>query len=95
MNNEYRKYYTSREEWESIHVEGSDYYFIPEVYDVFEKEYKKSDLFYRAFINSKDLGLIANLTNTNERDYGRGIHSDYYKIVDEKKWLLAKIKYGI
>jgi hypothetical protein len=70
-------------------------YFIPEVFDVFEKEYKKSNLFYRAFIDSKDLGLIANITNANEKDYGKGIHSDYYKIVDEKKWLLAKIKYGI
>ena len=99
MTRHYRKFYTDRKEWKLdqpyVLPDMADYNFIPEVYDVFEKEYKKSDLFYRAFINSKDLGLITTTTNANERDYGKGIHCDYYKIVDEKKWMLVKIKYGI
>jgi hypothetical protein len=72
-----------------------DYDFIPEVFDKFEHEYKKSGLMYRAFINQKELGLLANVTKENEQHYGFGVHSDYYKIVDEQQWFLAKIKYGI
>lgn len=35
------------------------------------------------FIKSKDLGIVFN-NNTDE-----------YKIIDEQKWLLAKLKYGL
>ena len=35
------------------------------------------------FIKSKDLGIVFN-NNTDE-----------YKIIDEKKWAIARIKYGI
>ena len=72
-----------------------DYDFYPEIYDYFKKEYDRSELFYQAFIESKDLGLVTAVTKVNERDYGHSIHSDYYMIVDEKKWMLAKIKYEI
>jgi len=72
-----------------------DYYFFPEVFDKFETKWKKNRLLYREFINSKELGLLANVTKENERNYGIGVHSDYYKILDEKQWFLAKIKYGI
>ena len=30
------------------------------------------------------------MQNGNEQ-----LYTDYYKIVDEKKWLLTKLKYGI
>ena len=71
-----------------------DYYFIPEIFDHFEKEYRKSDYFYKLFIDSLDLGVITNVTKDNERDYGKGVHSDYYKVIDEKKFMLARLKYG-
>jgi hypothetical protein len=95
----YQTFYTSRKEWvldrESIQVEGADYYFIPEVFDVFENEYYISTKLYKRFIEDKDLGLVTNVTKDNEATYGREIRSDYYMVVDEKKWMLAKIKYGI
>lgn len=95
----YQTFYTSRKDWasdrESIQVEGSDYYFIPEVFDTFATEYRRSTILYKKFIEDKDLGLVTNVTKANEATYGREIRSDYYKIVDEKKWMLAKLKYGI
>jgi hypothetical protein len=78
-------------QWKNL----EDYYFIPEVFDKFEKEYRKSGMMYREFINLKELGLLANVTKENEQHYGIGVHSDYYKILDDKQWFLAKIKYGI
>lgn len=71
------------------------YIFIPGVYDKLQAEYNSSNLLYRAFIVSKDLGLITNVTTDNESIYGKDIHTDYYKIIDEKKWLLTRLKYGI
>lgn len=29
------------------------------------------------------------------RDIGVEVHNYHYRVVDEKKWLLARIKYGI
>jgi hypothetical protein len=72
-----------------------EYVFVPEVYDHFKLEYKSSDMLYTSFINSKQLGLLTAITKENELFYGKEIHCDYYKIVDEKQWFLAKIKYGI
>lgn len=98
--NDYKKFYTDREDyisnikWEGQH-HVDDCIFIPEVFDKFETEWKKSRLLYREFINSKELGLLANVTKENERNYGIGVHSDYYKVLDQKQWFLAKIKYGI
>jgi hypothetical protein len=74
---------------------NEDYIFIPEIYDLFENEYKSSVLLYPAFIDDKDLGVKTSITKENEMMYGREIHCDYYKIVDEQKFFLAKIKYGI
>ncbi len=53
----------------------------------FGSEYirKKTPYFWVEFIETKDLGII------NLPAYG-SMHT--YKIVDEKKWLLNKIKYG-
>lgn len=69
--------------------------FIPRVYDFFEKEYQQSNSFYNEFIRGKDLGLQPIVSKENENNYGRGIHSDYYKVINEKKWMLARLKYGI
>lgn len=70
------------------------YDFMPEVYDYFEKEYAESDLLYRGFIASKNLGLLTSVTRHHEELYGKGIHCDYYIVADPMKWFLAKIKYG-
>jgi hypothetical protein len=37
---------------------------------------------YKEFIVSKDFGIVH-------------IEGNIYKIIDEKKWLLAKLKYGL
>jgi hypothetical protein len=44
-------------------------------------------LFWVDFIKSKDLGIISN--------YNSDFNFIYYTIVDEKKWLHTKLKYGI
>ncbi len=49
----------------------------------FHLEYMESKLYWVDFIKSKDLGIIC-LSYLNHK----------YEIKDEKKWLLAKIKYG-
>jgi len=72
-----------------------EYVFIPEVYDHFKHEYNSSDMLYTSFINSKQLGVLTAITKENELLYGKEIHCDYYKIVDERQWFLIKIKYGI
>lgn len=75
-----------------IETMNGDMYFIPEIYDRFEKEYNASPLWYTEFIEQKDLGVK---TNNIPTMYGKGIHTDYYKILDEQKWFLNKIKYGL
>jgi hypothetical protein len=45
-------------------------------------EYNSDDSWY-SFIKSKDLGIIC-----------VDLLADEYTIVDEKKWLLSKLKYG-
>jgi hypothetical protein len=51
--------------------------------------YKFRDIFYKQkknwylFIKELDIGIIS-----------LNYHHNLYKIIDEKKWLLAKIKYG-
>ncbi len=56
--------------------------FIPELYHKFKFEYFKSSLSWKEFIIAKDIGLI-----TGESFF-------FYEIIDEKKWLLSKLKYG-
>ena len=61
------------------------------IYSVFSIEYRTSNAFnngfgWKEFIDFKDLGI---------RHIKTGIDNDLYNVVDEKKWLLAKIKYGI
>ena len=52
--------------------------------------YDSSTMIWKEFINNKDLGIryIQDLV-INKR------WTKCYDVVDEKKWLLAKIKYGI
>lgn len=77
---------------------GSDIYYDEDskIYDLFRSE---------LFINMDNLivwdGIIidkwSNIILSKEigLEYVLGYDGDYYKIVDEKKWMLAKIKYGI
>jgi hypothetical protein len=58
----------------------SDKFYTAEIYHKLSKEWIVYPRTWSDFIESKDLGII---------DLGV-----LYKIVDEKKWLLAKIKYG-
>jgi hypothetical protein len=74
---------------------SKDFVFIPEICDRFVDEYRLSDLLYREFIESKDIGVITTIDDEQERIYGKDIRCDYYKIVDQEKFFLAKIKYGI
>jgi hypothetical protein len=43
-----------------------------------------SDLAWKLYIERKDMGIVC----ADEEAF-------HYKIVDKKKWMLAKIKYGI
>jgi hypothetical protein len=58
--------------------------------NVFYHEWLQDEnlLNWKTFINEKDLGIIY---------FGRSLSKNLteYEIIDEKKWLLAKIKYGI
>lgn len=54
------------------------------IYKILYSEYTVSECNYALFIERKDMGIISiDLTG------------DFYKVVDEKKWLLSKLKYGI
>jgi hypothetical protein len=50
-------------------------------------KYSESIKLWNEFIQKKNLGIICIKATQVPYD-------DIYKIVDEKKWLLAKIKYG-
>ena len=56
------------------------------MFDIFFSEWVESKLAWEDFITLKDLGL--------EYIRGRG-EDEQYSIVDIKKWMMAKIKYGI
>lgn len=90
---DYRNFYYKSLNITQPQLEGCE--FIPSVYDYFEKEYQQSKFLYNEFIRIKDLGLQPIVSKENENNYGRSIHSDYYKVINEKKWLLARLKYGI
>lgn len=55
------------------------------VYGALCDEYSQSDKKWGEFILYKNLGI----------EYKPVFHSNTYKIIDEKKWLLTKIKYGL
>jgi hypothetical protein len=57
------------------------------LFQVFGKEYNY-DKTWVSFLNCKDLGIKCTIVDIN------GYGHIYYKITDEKKWLLNKIKYG-
>jgi len=53
------------------------------IYKILYSEYTASECNYALFIKRKNMGIISiDLTG------------DFYKVVDEKKWLLSKLKYG-
>lgn len=60
------------------------------IYRFFRKEYIASSFeYYAEFLESKDIGII------RIDDYIRTDFTYLYEIVDEKKWALSRIKYGI
>ena len=52
------------------------------LFDVTDKNLRDG-MYFNHFLESKDLGIIS-LSYMGHR----------YKVVDEKKWIIAKIKYG-
>ena len=55
-----------------------------EIYNILYDECVESNInAWSKFIKSKDLGIIS-----------ISYYDDLYRIIDEKKWALAKIKYG-
>ena len=63
----------------------SDTFINATIYNRFRNEYysNKNNNIWNIFIESKDLGVIC-----------LSYLKDEYRIVDEKKWLINKIKYG-
>lgn len=58
------------------------------IYELFWNEWSVNNYSnWDDLIKSKDLGIIF-------IEVGQGLISHNYKIVDEKKWVLNKIKYG-
>ena len=62
------------------------------IYKILKKEYELLEVQgdYIGFIASKDLGIKC--LDVNLIENRRVV--DRYKIIDEKKWALSKIKYG-
>ena len=60
---------------------------ISQLYEKFKFEFFKNSLSWKEFIKIKDLGIIC------LRSYPSP-NQDEYEIIDEKKWLINKIKYG-
>ncbi len=56
------------------------------LYNVFKDDFLLQKDRWTDYIESKDLGVVSCFNSNN---------NSLYKIVDEKKWLLAKIKYGL
>ena len=70
----------------------SDTFITDTIYEKFQYEYHNSNNIHRGyikFIKSKNLGIECIDINIGSQLLDR------YKIVDEKKWLINKIKYGI
>jgi len=56
-----------------------------DLYFKFRNEFFKSNTaFFEQFIKNLDIGILV-----------EDFYLDIYKIIDEKKWVLYKIKYGI
>lgn len=57
------------------------------IFRCFKKEWSESNHYlYKEFINYKNLGIIWLINRSKNH---------CYEIIDEKKWLLTKLKYGI
>jgi hypothetical protein len=53
-----------------------------EIFKIFSIEFRKSNLFWRDFLKTKDLGI-------------EHVVNNLYPITDRKKFMLSKIKYGL
>jgi hypothetical protein len=73
-----------------------NYAFLPDVFNFLKEEWKSSNTLYSKFIQDKNIGLETNheLLMAESR-WGLDVYTDFYKIIDEKKWTLNRIKYGI
>jgi len=59
------------------------------VYDTFKDEFYEDSVDWDDFVEKKDIGIRFNMLDRYTKD------GDNYTIVDNKKWLLARLKYGI
>jgi hypothetical protein len=75
-------------------IDEGKFIFIPGIYDRFRDSYKESNSLYKAFIKSKNLGVMPCVSILNEALYKKDIHSDYYYVTNEKMWLYSKLRYG-
>lgn len=56
------------------------------IYQRFETEWVSTDMSWKDFVKSKDLGV----------EYKHGnLQNEHYIVTDKYKWLLNKLKYGI
>lgn len=79
----------------NTYIQLGIFIFIPTIYDHFKDEYRNNkELLYTDFIKSKDLGVMSCVVEESAKMYKGEIHSDYYYITNNKKWLLSKLKYA-
>jgi hypothetical protein len=65
----------------------SNYVLSDEILNILSEKWCKSNInHYSDFIKHLDIGIVPIID--------RDVITDKYKIVNEKKWFLAKIKYG-
>lgn len=57
------------------------------LYHILKEDFLSQEKRWSDFIKSKDLGIVCNFNATN--------NTGLYKITDQKKWALTKIKYGL
>jgi hypothetical protein len=75
---------------------SKQYDFIPKIYDMFKDEWNTSHMKYSKFIKEKSMGVLVNPTLIErENEFDSSLYTDYYNIIDKKKWMLFKLKYGI
>lgn len=82
-------------------------FYIPTIYEHFgtlflqQLNEAKHNLLYSTFIKQLNLGVVAYTSTQKEVlyrvgvDYQHLLHTDYYNIVDNKKWLFSKLKYSL
>ena len=84
----------------------SEVFYIPTIYEHFGAQFIQQNdadykLLYSTFIKQLNLGVVAYTSTQKEVlypinvNYQHLFHTDYYNIVDDKRWLFSKLKYAI